>query len=179
MIDGIKLLSAKIEDALQEAGCPSDTREELVFITSQAKKHINSWKSRLLRSSNQDECRLNIIKELDETSVLLVLDWAMNYLPGKFRESQSDWYGKRGILWHIVVAMRRGDGGEMEMMTFVHVFESCNRDSCAVLAMLNDVFGQLKSVVPELQSVYLRQDNASCYHCALTLAAARQVGELN
>lgn len=169
----------EIEDALQEAECPSDTREELVFITSQAKKHINSWKSHLLRSSNQDECRLNIIKELDETSVLLVLDWAMKYLPRKFRESQSDWYGKRGIPWHIAVAMRRGDGGEMEMMTFVHVFESCNQDSCAVLAILNDVFGQLKSVMPELQSVYLRQDNAGCYHCALTLVAARQVGELN
>ena len=117
--------------------------------------------------------------ELDETSVLLVLDWAMKYLPRKFRESQSDWYGKPGIPWHIVVAMRRGDGGEMEMMTFVHVFESCNQDSCTVLAILNDVFGQLKSVMPELQSVYLRQDNAGCYHCALTLVAARQVGELN
>jgi len=65
----------EIEDALQEAECPSDTREELVFIASQAKKHINSWKSHLLRSLNQDECRLDIIKELDETSVLLVLDW--------------------------------------------------------------------------------------------------------
>ena len=75
--------------------------------------------------------------------------------------------------------MRRGDGGEMEMMTFVHVFESCNQDSYAVLAILNDVFGQLKSVMPELQSVYLRQDNAGCYHCALTLVAARQVAELN
>lgn len=83
------------------------------------------------------------------------------------------------MLWHIAVAMRRGAGGEMEMMTFVHLFESCNQDSCAVLAILNDVFGQLKGVMPQLKSVYLRQDNAGCYHCALTLVTARQVAELN
>ena len=169
----------EIEDALKEAECTNDTREELVFVASQAKQHIHSWKSHLLRSTNQDDCRLDIIKELDETSVLLVLDWAMKYLPRKFRESQTDWYGKRGIPWHIAVAMRRGTGGEMEMMSFVHLFESCNQDSCAVLAILNDVFGQLKDIMPHLKSVYLRQDNAGCYHCALTLITARQVAELN
>ena len=132
----------------------NDTREELVFVASQAKQHIQSWKSHLLRSTNQDDCRLDIIQELDETSV--------------FRESQTDWYGKRGIPWHIAVAMRRVPGGEMEMMSFVHLFESCNQDSCAVLAILNDVFGQLKGIMPQLKSVYLRQDNAGCYHCAST-----------
>lgn len=169
----------EIEDALKEAECTNDTREELVFVASQAKQHIHSWKSHLLRSTNQDDCRLDIIKALDETSVLLVLDWAMKYLPRKFRESQTDWCGKVGIPWHIAVAMRRGTGGEMEMMSFVHLFESCNQDSCAVLAILNDVFGQLKEIVPHLKSVYLRQDNAGCYHCALTLVTARQVAELN
>ena len=131
----------EIEDALKEAECMNDTPEELVFVASQAKQHIQSWQSHLLRSTNQDDCRLDIIKELDETSVLLVLDWAMKYLPRKFRESQTDWYGKRGIPWHIAVAMRRLAGGEMEMMSFVHLFESCNQDSCA------DVFGQLKATV--------------------------------
>ena len=67
----------------------------------------------------------------------------------------------------------------MEMMSFVHLFESCNQDSCAVLAIVNDVFGQLKGIMPHLKSVYLRQDNAGCYHCALTLITARQVAELN
>ena len=29
--------------------------------------------------------------------MLVVLDWAMKFLPRKYRESQADWYGKRGI----------------------------------------------------------------------------------
>ena len=55
----------EIEEAVQEAECTTDTREELVFVASQTKQHINSWKSHLICSTNQDECRLDIIKELN------------------------------------------------------------------------------------------------------------------
>ena len=68
----------------------------------------------------------------------------MKYLPRKFRESQTDWFAKRGIPWHIAVALRRGTDSQMEMMTFVHIFDSCNQDSRTVLAILNDVFHRLK-----------------------------------
>ena len=132
-----------------------------------------------MRSTNRDESRLDVIDELDETSVLLVLNWAMKYLPKKFRESQTDWFGKRGLPWHITVATRKGNDGKIEMMTFVHLFETCNQDSSAVLAILNDVFRRLKDVMPHLQSIYLRQDNAGYYHCALTLVTASKVAELN
>ena len=67
----------------------------------------------------------------------------------------------------------------MEMMTFVHLFESCNQDSSAVLGILNDVFRELKGVMPELQSVNLRQDNAGCYHCTSTIVVAKQAAEQN
>ena len=33
--------------------------------------------------------------------------------------------------------------------------------------------------MPQLQSVYLRQDNAGCYHCSLSIVTARQVAEVN
>ena len=42
-----------------------------------------------------------------------------------------------------------------------------------------DVFRQLKGVMPELKSIYLRQDNTGCYHCALTIVTARQEAEVN
>ena len=170
---------AKIERAVQEVGGTTDTKEDLAFVTLQSKQCINSMKSHLLRSTNQDESRLDVIDELDETSALLVLDRAMKYLPKKFRESQTDWFGKRDLPWHITVATRKGNDGKIEMMTFVHLFETCNQDSSAVLAILNDVFRRLKDVMPHLQSIYLRQDNAGYYHCALTLVTASKVVELN
>ena len=127
------LISLEIERAVQEVGGTTDTKD-LAFVTLKSKQYINSWKAHLLRSTNQDESRLDVIDELDETSALLVLDRAMKYLPKKFRESQTDWFGKRDLPWHITVATRKGNDGKIEMMTFVHSFETCNQDSSAVLS---------------------------------------------
>lgn len=168
-----------IEKAVEEAECTSATRKELSFVVKEAKKNIISWKSHLLRSVNQDRRRLDVLQKLDSSSVLLVLDWAMKYEPRKFRESQSEWFGKRGIPWHITVATRRGSDGGLETMTLVHVFESVTQDRHAVLAILDDVLKQLKVAMPELQLVYLKQDNAGCYHCVLTIIAARYVATRN
>ena len=91
----------------------------------------------------------------------------MKYLPHKYRESQSDWFGKRSISWHLTGAIT-GNSDEMEMMTFVHVFESVTaQDSSSVLAILDDVFSQLN----------IRNDNAGCYHRAQTLIVAPQIAK--
>lgn len=168
----------EIEEGLERADeCSEDEKVELTFVVLQAKQSIEAWKAHLLRSTNQDECRLDMLSGLSDPSILLVLDWAMKFLPRKFRESQSDWFGKRGIPWHLAVAIR-SNSGEMEMMTFVHVFESAtSQDSSAVLAILDDVFSQLKTVIPELQTIYIRNDNAGCYHCAQTLITAPQIAK--
>jgi len=169
-----------IDEALQKmssSNIASDIIEELTFIVDHAKQHIFSWKAHLLRCINQDEARLDVIDGLDETSVVLVQDWAMKFLPRKFRENQSDWFGKRGLPWHITVAIRRAENQELQMMTFVHVFKSCTQDSCAVLAIMKDVIGKLKSQLPQLESVFYRQDNAGCYHCGATIVGACITGE--
>lgn len=63
------------------------------------------------------------------------------------------------------------------MLSFVHVFQSCNQDSVTVLAIVDDVFKQLKSTMPNVNSVRFRQDNAGCYHSASTLLPIRQVAK--
>ena len=67
------------------------------FVVAQSKKNIEPWKAHILRFINQDEARLDILKALDDSSVLVVLDWAMKFIPRKYRESQADWFGKRGL----------------------------------------------------------------------------------
>ena len=71
MIVGMSaLISLEIKRAVQEVGGTADTKEDLAFVNLQSKQCINSWKSHLLRSKNQDESRLDVIDELDETSAL-------------------------------------------------------------------------------------------------------------
>ena len=166
----------EVESALQNAEISSDEKDEMKYVVSLARKRIEAWKAYLLRSINQDEARLDVLKNLDAYSVLLVLDWAMKYLPRKYRESQTDWFGKRGISWHITTATRIVEG-QPQMLSFVHVFQSCNQDSFTVLAIIDDVLRQLKNVMPNVNRVHFRQDNAGCYHSASTLLAIPQLAK--
>ena len=61
------------------------------------------------------------------------------------------------------------------MLTFVHIFQSCNQDSVTVLAIIDDVLKQLKTTMPDVNRVHFRQDNAGCYHSASTLLAIQHV----
>ena len=101
-------------------------------------------------------CLKRVIDKLNESSVLLVQDWEMKYLPRKYQESQADWFGKCGILWHVTVATRR-------------------EDSCAVLAVMADIIRQLKTTIPQLECMYYRQDNVGCYRWGATVVCTRVI----
>ena len=180
MCDRCEVLKTVIQEievglAMQNDNMSNEMREELSFKVKQAKTAILAWKSHLLRSVNQDAARVEALDSLDASSVLLVQDWAMKYLPRKYRESQTDWFGKRGLPWHVTVATRKS-GLKYEMLTFVHIFPSCSQDNCAVIAVMADVIKQLKITMPSLSSVYYRQDNAGCYHCGATITCAKLLG---
>ena len=160
---------------LDKADIPHEEKEEMKFVVAQSKKNIEAWKSHILRYINQDEARLDIINALDNSSVLVVLDWAMKFIPRKYRESQADWFGKRGLSWHISVAMKKSPGESLQTLTLVHLFQKSNQDSLYVLAIIDDVIDKLKIAIPGLKSISLRQDNAGCYHSATTILGVGQL----
>ena len=165
----------EVESTLKDIlAIDNEERNEMEYVITQSRKNIMAWKAHLLRDINQDEARLNLLCDLNSASVLVVLDWAMKFLPRKYRESQSDWFEKRDISWHIAVAMTKREDC-LELLTFVHVFQSCTQDSPAVLAIIDDVVEQLKSERPEIKQISFRQDNAGCYHSAFNLLAMKKI----
>ena len=165
---------------MTEENIGADAKEELNFIADQAISNIQAWKAHLLRSLNQDEVRLDVIDGLDESSVLLVEDWAMKFLPRKYRENQHDWFGKRGLSWHVTVATRKMVATQqLQMMTFAHVFQSRSQDSNAVLAIMEDVTGKLKAIMPTQKTVIYRQDNAGCYRSKATIIGASKATQVH
>ena len=106
---------------------------------------------------------------LDETAVLITQDWAMKFLPTKYRESQADWFGKQGLSWHISVVARKVNA-KLQSQTFVHIIENCSQDTSAVVRILEHTLRTLKTEHPEITSAFLRQDNAGCYHNSVLLA---------
>ena len=54
---------------------------------------IWNWKSHLMRCIRQDQARLDVLNNLQNDSVLIIMDWAMKWLPMKYREAQRDFFG--------------------------------------------------------------------------------------
>ncbi len=49
----------------------------------------------------QDQINHKVLNELDADSIYIHLDWAMKFLPKKNLDSQTNWYSKKGITWHV------------------------------------------------------------------------------
>ena len=175
MFPGVVKEVEAVLDSLEDGA----VKDEMKYDVRHYVEKIEAWKAHLLHSINQDQARLDMLQDLNPESALLVFDWAMKFLPRKFREAQNDWFGKRGISWHITVAIRKTEDDKMQMLTFVHVFEKCTQESDTVLAIVDDVFSQLKSVAPEIKTVFLRQDNAGCYHSTSMLLSVQQLATKN
>ena len=55
---------------------------------------------------------------------------------------------------------------------FVHILDKGKQDWFAVLSILKDLVQQLKRLSPLLKELFLRSDNAGCYHNATLLISA-------
>lgn len=77
------------------------------YQVKKAKQAISEWKAHQLRSVHQGCSRVNVLQSLDSSTVLIVQDFAMKFMPCRYREAQSDFFGKRGISWHVSVCHRK------------------------------------------------------------------------
>ena len=161
--------------AVEMENLTDNEKEELSFKVTQATGNILAWKAHILRSIHQDRAPVELLDMLDETSVLLVQDWAMKYLPRKYCESQTDWFGERIIPWYISVAFRKRDE-QIEPLAFCLIFKCCTQDSSVVPAVMANVIEQLKFTMLRMDTVFFWQDNAGCYHCGASIVCPSIIG---
>lgn len=164
-----------IEKLLSGAPYPSDDdRDESLYLFLIAQRAIHTWKCHQLRGVQKDKARLDVIDLFDDETVLIVNDWAMKFLPQMYRESQADWFGKRGISWHISVVYHRALG-ELKPQGFIHIVQSCSQDSSAVITIMQHVLHTSSTENPSISKAFFRQDNAGCYHFSATLLACPSI----
>ena len=165
-----------IASEIHATNLPEDVRDDALFISQTARDAINSWKSHQLRMVHQDNARTNILDILEQDSALIVQDFAMNFIPAQYRETQKEFFGKRGISWHITVCQTKVDGNLLAQI-FVHIVKSGLRESETVVTIMEHVIQTLKKEHPEIENVYYRQDNAGCYHSAATVLSCKILRE--
>lgn len=92
-----------------------NTREELFMDIDAAVTKILQWKSHIIRTINQDTARTHTLKDLQPGDILLIMDWAMKFLPITFREKQSNWYGQKGLNWHVSVCIYKDEDSNLKV----------------------------------------------------------------
>jgi len=92
-----------------------DIQEEVQHDVDMATPKIEEWKAHILRASHQGMAKSDVIDSLTPSQVLLIMDWAMKFLPTSFRETQRDWFGKKSKSWHVTVAITRDENNEIEV----------------------------------------------------------------
>ena len=58
------------------------------------------------------------------------------------------------------------------MRTLVHIFDACNQDWFSVASVLESVASEIVNMEPGVKELFLRSDNAGCYHNTALLSSA-------
>ena len=66
----------------------SDLKEEIIHDVDTTLPKLDEWKAHILRVAHKDSAKRDIIDHLSTRQVLLIMDWAMKFLPASFRETQ-------------------------------------------------------------------------------------------
>ena len=96
----------------------------------------------------------------------------MKLLPMKFRETQSQWFAKRGMSWHFSAVIHQSGhpncqaegNGEYTIHMHVAVLDNSKQDWFSVSCIIEEVLVTIKETHPSVSSAILRSDNAGCYH---------------
>ncbi|CAC5391175.1 unnamed protein product [Mytilus coruscus] len=72
------------------------------------------------------------------------MDWVMKFLPMSLREKQSDWFGQKGVNWHVSVCIYKSENEELKHRTFAHCVEATKQDWYTVSALLEHTLQTIK-----------------------------------
>ena len=173
----LKTTLSGIEAAISNGSFETENeKDDAQYVFQETVTAINNWKAHHLRVVNQDRARSDVIDCLHETNILLIQDWAMKFLPRLYRESQGEWFGKRGLSWHIAVVLRKKEE-EIETQAFIHIVECRAQDSACVVTLMEHVLATLKKENPEIENAFVRMDNARCYHSSSTVLACKNISK--
>ena len=76
-----------------------------------------------MRVVNQDVAKQDVLSKLNGNNCLIVMDWAMKFLPLRYRKQMKNLFGKRGNSWHVSSIEKQEE--RFSVQCFVHLFEHC------------------------------------------------------
>ena len=173
--DALENVTTEILRELENSGLSEEKKARMMFDYKECVQDISAWKAHLLRSVNQDEAKQDALDKLNENSCLIVMDWAMKFLPHHYREQMSEFFGKRGRSWHVSAVITRSTAEKFQVECFDHLFNTCTQNSFAVASIIENLLKVLKKEHTILKQAFLRSDNAGGYKNAALLLSLPEI----
>ena len=102
-------------------------KDDLLYDTSNAKNNILKWTFHIICHFLQNKAKTNVFDLLSETTGLWIRDYCQKVLPMEFRESQSSYFGKKGVTLHCDVFLLQKNGTVKKHTYFTTAYRS-NQD---------------------------------------------------
>ena len=165
-----------VKDEINNIDIDEEQRKRINFDYNQHEAAIKAWKAHLVRTVLQEEAKQAALDKLDDETCLIIVDWAMKFLPLKYRETMSEFFGKRGLSWHISAVVTKKDS-RIEVECFVHIFNFCTQNNYAVASIFEHLFQTIKAEYQSISKAFVRSDNAGCYHNGPLLLCLHEVAK--
>ncbi|EFP05927.1 hypothetical protein CRE_04967 [Caenorhabditis remanei] len=121
LLDSREALKTADESTKQNIQAILERREDDKKVIERSIAYVHEMKKHLLRAAFTSQEREKIISGLKDNEALVTLDFAQKFLPKFHRELQSQYYGKKGVSYHIShVVAKIGD--RLVQHSFVHVY---------------------------------------------------------
>ncbi|XP_063412207.1 uncharacterized protein LOC134694977 [Mytilus trossulus] len=165
-----------VETAFSNLEIPQTLSDEISYELENGARYVLEWKRHLLRTVHQDGARNDVLSDLKDNQGLLIMDWGMKFLPFIYRETQSDFFGKKGISWHFSCLVLRSpiDREKLDLFCYVHILEDGSQGWFSIANILVHLLHEFKSDKPLLEELFLKSDNAACYHCTNLISFIQQ-----
>ncbi|CAC5359044.1 unnamed protein product [Mytilus coruscus] len=136
---------------------------------SLADKMLHEWHSHCVHTVHQEGAKQSILCNLQPNETLIIMDWAMKFIPFLHREKQTEFFGKKGISWHFTCAVLK-ELDELKLHCYIHILEDGIQGWYSVACILNNTLDTMKTSFPHIIKAFIKSDNAGCYHNGHLLA---------
>jgi hypothetical protein len=155
------LKTALLNDTLTYS---SEEIEDLTYDIGTSMESICAWKCHLLRAVHQEKAREDALAWLSDKRGFVTQDFAMKYLPRMVKETQQEWFGKRGISWHISYCVFKTSGDVAEILVLSHLFnKAISQTSSVVASVMKHTLSTIKELRPSVTEARYRSDCAGSY----------------
>ncbi len=136
----------EIADQINENFLDEKQRDNFNHELNQEKEKIYEWKHHLIRNWAQDRIKYEKLKNLGEDECWIIFDWAMKVLEQRFRETQKEFFAKKGMSMHVTCVIFKKDQKNWTL-TFVHLLNRCSQDLNSVIGILDHVLEKINSLI--------------------------------